>query len=250
MKARSGARSSSPAAHAPGDPGPDGVILSAEQLGGGHPRGSLRGPVGALNRAGKIVVDRRSWYGARSPYSLRRPRTDRRHPGERAAVPADRGLVGIGWSSLLGAGGNPRMAPLSPGQAGSSPRIPEPGIPERVGRVLKYWLAQWRHPRYMLAGVLHIIVFFGFLIPRRHPLDGAGGAGDRRRIQPAGLRTGPSASPTTSLKDYASTAVFVAVVILAIRRAASSAGPLRRPGALGKDHTPGGPARSGPDRPC
>ena len=34
---------------------------------------------------------------------------------------------------------------------------------ERVRAVLKIWLAQWRHPRYLLAGVLHIIVFFGFL---------------------------------------------------------------------------------------
>ncbi len=36
-------------------------------------------------------------------------------------------------------------------------------IPERIRQVLKIWLAQWRHPRYMLAGVLHIILFAGFL---------------------------------------------------------------------------------------
>ena len=30
--------------------------------------------------------------------------------------------------------------------------------------MLRIWLAQWRQPRYMLAGVLHIVVFFGFLI--------------------------------------------------------------------------------------
>jgi hypothetical protein len=35
---------------------------------------------------------------------------------------------------------------------------------ERIVKVIKIWLAQWRHPRYMLAGVLHIVLFAGFLI--------------------------------------------------------------------------------------
>ena len=37
-------------------------------------------------------------------------------------------------------------------------------IPQRIGRILKIWLAQWRQPRYMLAGVLHIFIFAGFII--------------------------------------------------------------------------------------
>ena len=37
-------------------------------------------------------------------------------------------------------------------------------FPERVRSVVKIWLAQWRHPRYMLAGVVHIALFGGFLI--------------------------------------------------------------------------------------
>jgi len=36
-------------------------------------------------------------------------------------------------------------------------------IPERIFQVLKIWLAQWRHPRYLFAGVLHIVMFAGFL---------------------------------------------------------------------------------------
>ncbi|MEE4602396.1 MAG: electron transfer flavoprotein, partial [Desulfobacteraceae bacterium] len=35
---------------------------------------------------------------------------------------------------------------------------------ERIRSVLKIWLAQWRHPRYLLAGVVHIFLFAGFLI--------------------------------------------------------------------------------------
>ena len=34
---------------------------------------------------------------------------------------------------------------------------------DRLRQVLKIWLAQWRHPRYMLAGVLHITLFAGFM---------------------------------------------------------------------------------------
>jgi ferredoxin len=34
----------------------------------------------------------------------------------------------------------------------------------RVPQLLKIWLLQYRHPRYMVAGVLHILLFAGFLI--------------------------------------------------------------------------------------
>ena len=53
-----------------------------------------------------------------------------------------------------------RLAPLL--AAAPDPRFDHPG--QRLGHVLQFWLAQWRHPRYPLAGVLHILVFAGFLI--------------------------------------------------------------------------------------
>src|SRR5581483_9026292 len=34
----------------------------------------------------------------------------------------------------------------------------------RLGKVGRFWLGQWRHPRYKLAGVLHVLIFAGFLI--------------------------------------------------------------------------------------
>src|SRR5258708_17948304 len=34
----------------------------------------------------------------------------------------------------------------------------------RVEKVLQFWLGQWRHPRYPLAGSIHILVFAGFLL--------------------------------------------------------------------------------------
>jgi hypothetical protein len=45
--------------------------------------------------------------------------------------------------------------------------LPDPRfdqIPERLARVVRLWLGQWRHPRYMSAGVMHIFLFAGFLI--------------------------------------------------------------------------------------
>ena len=34
----------------------------------------------------------------------------------------------------------------------------------RLGLVLKFWLGQWKHPRYRFAGIIHILLFAGFLI--------------------------------------------------------------------------------------
>ena len=37
-------------------------------------------------------------------------------------------------------------------------------IGQRIGLTLKIWLAQWRQPRYLLAGIIHIFIFAGFII--------------------------------------------------------------------------------------
>jgi Fe-S oxidoreductase len=37
-------------------------------------------------------------------------------------------------------------------------------LSQRLMQLLKIWLLQWRQPRYMLAGVLHILLFAGFLL--------------------------------------------------------------------------------------
>jgi Fe-S oxidoreductase len=125
-----------------------------------------------------------------------------------------------------------RIAPLF--RAAPDPRLDR--IPERILLVLKIWLAQWRQPRYMLAGVLHIVVFFGFLILAARSTQmvvlgfvdgfvfpGFGGAlGDVYNV----------------VKDVASTLVFLAVVVLAVRRAVFKPARYAVPEKLGKDHTP------------
>jgi Fe-S oxidoreductase len=125
-----------------------------------------------------------------------------------------------------------RMAPLRRGRP--DPRLTR--IPERVGRVLKYWLAQWRHPRYMLAGVLHIVVFFGFLILAIRSTELVL-LGIVEGFRMPGLDGGLGAAYDV-VKDYAATAVFVAVVILAVRRGFFRPARYAVPEKLGKDHTP------------
>src|ERR1039457_1750426 len=53
-----------------------------------------------------------------------------------------------------------RLAPLLRGQR--DPRFDQPFT--RLGRVLQFWLGQWRHPRYIAAGILHVFLFAGFIV--------------------------------------------------------------------------------------
>jgi Fe-S oxidoreductase len=108
--------------------------------------------------------------------------------------------------------------------------------PERIRAVIKIWLAQWRHPRYLLAGVLHIIVFFGFLTlaARSTQLVVLGFVAD---FNLPGLG-GALGQVYSVLKDYAGTAVFICAVILAVRRLAFKPARYAVPERYGKDHTP------------
>lgn len=138
-------------------------------------------------------------------------------------------LAGVGCFAWILA---KRLAPLL--KAAPDPRLDR--FPGRLRLVIKIWLAQWRQPRYMLAGVLHIILFFGFLVLGARSLqlvfvgfvDGfvlpgfRGGFGEIYNIA----------------KDYSATAVFVSVVVLAIRRGVFKPARYSVPEHLGKDHTP------------
>jgi len=137
-------------------------------------------------------------------------------------------LVGIGVFAYIIVR---RLAPLF--KAAPDERFNR--IPERIKSVLKIWLAQWRHPRYMLAGVVHIFLFAGFLILGARStqlvfigfvdgfeLPGLGGAfGDFYNV----------------LKDYAATWVLVAVVIAAVRRGILKPARYAVPLQYGREHT-------------
>jgi len=108
-------------------------------------------------------------------------------------------------------------------------------IPERIQSVLKVWLAQWRHPRYMLAGVMHIFLFAGFLIlgARSTQLVLVGFV-DGFQLPGFG---GAFGSIYNVIKDYAATWVLIAVCVAAVRRAIIKPARYAVPPQYGKDHT-------------
>src|SRR5437879_6405388 len=34
----------------------------------------------------------------------------------------------------------------------------------RLANLAKFWFGQWKHPRYPVAGILHILIFTGFIL--------------------------------------------------------------------------------------
>ena len=66
-------------------------------------------------------------------------------------------LIGVGVFAYIIA---IRLAPL----VKAAPDARWDRIAERIRQLIKIWLIQYRQPRYMLAGVLHILIFSGFLV--------------------------------------------------------------------------------------
>ena len=124
-----------------------------------------------------------------------------------------------------------RLAPLV--KAAPDSRLDH--IPQRIVNVVKIWLGQYRQPRYMLAGVVHIVIFAGFLILsiRSCSLVVMG-------ISPSFVMPGFGGwlgDIYNFLKDYAATAVLVACAIAAFRRAVVKPERYAVPAKYGKDHT-------------
>ncbi len=106
---------------------------------------------------------------------------------------------------------------------------------QRTIAVLKFWLAQWKQPRYMLAGVLHIIIFFGFLALAVRSISLVMIGFWPSFVMPGfSGRIGELYNVT---KDYAATLVFIAVVIAGIRRGVFKPKRYAVPAQYGKDHT-------------
>jgi Fe-S oxidoreductase len=125
-----------------------------------------------------------------------------------------------------------RIEPLL--KAAPDPRCDR--ISERLQSVLRIWLGQWRHPRYPLAGALHIVVFFGFLaLAVRSTQLVVLGFVDGFALPGFG---GAFGTFYGVIKDSAGTAVFLAAAALAVRRLAFKPARYAVPARYGKDHTP------------
>ena len=124
-----------------------------------------------------------------------------------------------------------RLVPLIRGQRDF--RFDQPLV--RVGRVLKYWLGQWKHPRYRTAGTLHIFIFAGFIVLAIRAFSVLIVGVSRNFVMP-GLsgRAGPIYDIIT---DYAATIVFLCMVIAVIRRLVFKPARYAVPARYGKAHT-------------
>jgi Fe-S oxidoreductase len=85
------------------------------------------------------------------------------------------------------------------------------GLSVRVWNVVKYWLGQWKHPRYRFAGTLHVVIFFGFWILAANSLSLL-----LIGLQPFGQDS--TALWTQKLTQGVTTIVFAAVLVAATRR--------------------------------
>jgi len=108
-------------------------------------------------------------------------------------------------------------------------------IGKRVKNLIIVWLGQIRQPRYLLAGVLHMTIFFGFLVLSiRSTSLVIVGLSDGFTLPGFG---GLFGSVYNFFKDYAATFVLVACIIAAVRRGIFKPKRYAVPESYGKDHT-------------
>ena len=137
-------------------------------------------------------------------------------------------VIGIGLFAYIIAR---RIAPLV--RANPDNRFDQIG--KRVTNLIFVWLGQIRQPRYMLAGVLHIAIFAGFLILSiRSTSLVIIGLSDGFVLPGFGGFLG---NIYNFIKDYAATIVLIACVIAAIRRGIFKPERYAVPEKYGKDHT-------------
>jgi len=105
----------------------------------------------------------------------------------------------------------------------------------RLERVLKFWLGQWKHPRYRAAGILHIVIFAGFLVLAMRAFTTLIVGVSPNFVMPGlGGRAGPVYDIIT---DYAATVVFFCMGIAIVRRLVFKPARYEVPPRFGKAHT-------------
>ena len=137
-------------------------------------------------------------------------------------------VIGVGLFTYIMAR---RFAPLV--RANPDNRLDAVG--QRIKNLMIVWLGQVRQPRYMTAGVLHIIIFFGFLVLSIRSISLVIiGFSDGFVLPGFGGNLG---SIYIFFKDYAATAVLVACIIAAVRRGILKPERYAVPEKYGHDHT-------------
>ncbi len=105
----------------------------------------------------------------------------------------------------------------------------------RAARVLKFWLGQWKHPRYKFAGTIHVLIFAGFILLAARAFSVLIVGVSENFVMP-GL-SGRTGRVYDIVTDYAATVVFLCMVVLAIRRLVFKPARYAVPAKYGKGHT-------------
>ncbi|MFL6303939.1 MAG: (Fe-S)-binding protein [Candidatus Sulfotelmatobacter sp.] len=105
---------------------------------------------------------------------------------------------------------------------------------QRLNNVLKYWFGQWKHPRYKTAGILHILIFAGFIVLALRAFTVLIVGVSYGFVMP-GL-SGIVGRLYETVTDYAATIVFVCMIIAIVRRAVFKPARYEVPARFGKSH--------------
>ncbi len=106
---------------------------------------------------------------------------------------------------------------------------------ERAGKVLKFCLGQWKHPRYKTAGILHILIFAGFILLAIRAFDVLIVGVSQNFVMP-GL-SGEAGRIYEAVTDYAATVVFLCMMFAIVRRLVFKPARYAVPARYGKAHT-------------
>ncbi len=124
-----------------------------------------------------------------------------------------------------------RAAPLV--RASGDARFDRAG--QRAKKLLLLWLGQVKQPRYMAAGVIHIVIFGGFLILSLRSMSLVVMGLDADFVLPG--FGGHLGEAYNLLKDIAATLVLIACAFAAYRRGIVKPERYAVPESMGKDHT-------------
>jgi Fe-S oxidoreductase len=124
-----------------------------------------------------------------------------------------------------------RLVPLI--RAERDPRFDRPLT--RLGKVLKFWLGQWKHPRYKTAGTLHILFFAGFILLALRAFTVLLAGFSENLAAPA--QSGEVARAYGIVTDYAATVVFLCMIFAIVRRLVFRPARYAVPARYGKAHT-------------
>lgn len=123
-----------------------------------------------------------------------------------------------------------RLAPLLRGERDF--RLDRPLL--RLKKVLQYWLGQWKHPRYRVAGILHILIFAGFIVLAVRAFSVLIlGASENFAVPTAAVGARHLYEIIT---DYAATVVFLCMAVAVVRRLVFKPARYAVPAKFGKGH--------------